>query len=61
MGNGAANAFGTVVSSLSPVIVSLIGRTQFPIASLFLITAIMSIIISSLLGETKGLPLKEQI
>lgn len=61
MGSGIASAFGTLASSLSPIILGLFDRKKLNPNILFAILSLLSIGVLSLLPETQGKPLKEEI
>ena len=61
MGSGIVSAFGTVASGSSPIYLGYLRRINFNPMTVFVLFGIIGLLSLTLLEETKGLPLKEEI
>lgn len=58
LGGGIASAVGTAASTLSPIVLGYFERNNMNPNIIFAILALLSVGVSTILPETKGLPLK---
>lgn len=61
MGAGIVSAFGTLASTSSPIYLGYLKRNDINVMTIFVLFAIIAIGNLTLLHETKGLPLREEI
>lgn len=61
MGGGVASSVGTVASSLSPIILGVFQRKGINQNILFALLALLAVGVSTLMPETLGVPLREEI
>ena len=61
LGGGVTAAFGTVGSSISPLLLVFLERKSIDRNILFAVVAFLAVGISNFMPETLGIPLKEEI
>jgi hypothetical protein len=59
MGSGISSSVGTLASSMSPIILGYFQRNKLNPNIMFAVLSLLSVGVTTLLPETRGVPLKE--